>query len=56
VGGTAAPTAEALEIATFAPEALPWEGLAFKTTAWALRDWIDTRRPDLTWPEVITGR
>jgi len=56
VGGTATPTPEALEIATFAPEALPWDGLAFKTTAWALRDWIDRRRPDLGWPEAISGR
>jgi ADP-ribose pyrophosphatase YjhB (NUDIX family) len=56
VGGTAAPTPEALEIATFAPEAIPWHGIAFKTTTWALRDWIDRRRPDLTWPEVAHGR
>ena len=56
VGGTAAPTPEALEIATFAPEAIPWSGIAFKTTMWALRDWIDRRRPDLTWPEGSHGR
>src|SRR5215207_5037313 len=31
VGGTAAPTAEALEIRTFAPEDIPWSGLAFRT-------------------------
>jgi ADP-ribose pyrophosphatase YjhB (NUDIX family) len=55
VGGTAAPTPEALEIATFAPEALPWSDMAFKTTAWALRDWIDRRRPDLSWPDELTG-
>jgi ADP-ribose pyrophosphatase YjhB (NUDIX family) len=56
VGGTAAPTPEALEIRTFAPEDLPWPGIAFKTTTWALRDWIDRRRPDLTWPEGAIGR
>jgi ADP-ribose pyrophosphatase YjhB (NUDIX family) len=56
VGGTAAPTPEALEIATFAPEDLPWPGLAFRTTMWALRDWIDRRRPDLTWPPEVRGR
>jgi ADP-ribose pyrophosphatase YjhB (NUDIX family) len=55
VGGTAAPTPEALEITTFAPEAIPWSGIAFKTTTWALRDWIDRRRPDLTWPATIHG-
>ena len=47
VGGTAAPTAEALEIRTFAPEDIPWSGLAFRTTMWALRDWLDRRRPDV---------
>lgn len=47
VGGTAAPTPEALEIAAFRPEAIPWPEIAFKTTMWALRDWIDRRRPDL---------
>ena len=55
VGGTAAPTPEALEIQAFAPEALPWSGIAFKTTVWALRDWIDRRRPDLTWPPTMHG-
>ena len=55
VGGVAAPTPEALEIAAFAPEALPWSGIAFKTTIWALRDWMDRRRPDLTWPPVSHG-
>jgi ADP-ribose pyrophosphatase YjhB (NUDIX family) len=56
VGGTATPTPEALEIATFAPEDIPWSGIGFKTTTWALRDWIDRRRPDLTWPDVMHGR
>ncbi len=55
VGGTAMPTPEALEIATFAPEDIPWSGLAFRTTMWMLRDWIERRRPDLTWPEGDLG-
>ncbi len=55
VGGTATTTPEALEIATFAPEAIPWTGIAFRTTTWALRDWIDLRRPDLSWPPTIHG-
>ena len=55
VGGTARPTREALEIATFAPEAIPWSGLAFRTTMWMLRDWIDQRRPDLSWPPGDLG-
>jgi ADP-ribose pyrophosphatase YjhB (NUDIX family) len=38
---------EALEIRAFRPEAIPWSGIAFKTTMWALRDWVHRRRPDL---------
>jgi len=55
VGGTAAPTAEALEIRTFAPEDIPWSGLAFRTTMWALRDWLSRRRPDVSWPAGEIG-
>ena len=39
---------EALEIEAFAPEAIPWPGIAFKTTYWAIRDWLRRRRPDVT--------
>ena len=56
VGGTAAPTPEATEIKAYAPEAIPWRDIAFRTTTWALRDWIDRRRPDVTWPERLHGR
>ena len=56
VGGTAAPTPEATEIQAYAPEAIPWPELAFRTTMWALRDWIDRRRPDLSWPDRVVGR
>ena len=31
----------------FAPEDLPWAGIAFRTTTWALRDWVRVARPDL---------
>lgn len=37
--GTPAPTRETLELAWFRPEEIPWEALAFETTAAALRDW-----------------
>ena len=50
VGGTATTGPEALEIQTFAPEAIPWAGIAFRTTWWALVDWLARRRPDLTPP------
>lgn len=46
-GGRATLTPEALEIATFAPEAIPWEGIAFTTSIWALHDWLVRRHPEL---------
>jgi ADP-ribose pyrophosphatase YjhB (NUDIX family) len=52
VGGVAIVTPEALEVRTFAPEEIPWSDIAFKTTVWALRDWLARRRPDLVPPEV----
>ena len=56
VGGTAAPTVEATDIVAFPPESIPWAGIAFKTTTWALRDWLDRRRPDLPWPPTDVGQ
>ena len=56
VGGTAAPTPEATEIRAYAPESIPWRDIAFRTTTWALRDWLGRRRPDVPWPEHLHGR
>jgi ADP-ribose pyrophosphatase YjhB (NUDIX family) len=56
VGGTAAPTPEATEVIAFAPEDVPWAGIAFKTTTIALRDWFGRRHPDLVVPAVSPGR
>jgi ADP-ribose pyrophosphatase YjhB (NUDIX family) len=56
VGGTAAPTPEATEVRAFTPESIPWSEIAFSTTTWALRDWLDRRRPDLRWPAGDAGR
>jgi ADP-ribose pyrophosphatase YjhB (NUDIX family) len=55
-GGSHRLNPEALEIQEFRPEAIPWQGIAFKTSHWALRDWVHRRRPDLqpadrTWDE-----
>ena len=47
VGGQMQTTDEALEVVTFAPDAIPWSGIAFNTTVWALRDWLRRARPDL---------
>ena len=49
-GGEPRLNPEALEIRTFEPEAIPWQGIAFKTTYWAIRDWLRRRRPDLRVP------
>jgi ADP-ribose pyrophosphatase YjhB (NUDIX family) len=47
IGGEPTTGAEALEIAAFAPDQIPWSGIAFNTTTWALRDWVRDVRPDL---------
>lgn len=47
VGGAPQPTHEALEVRPFAPAAIPWPEIAFRTTEWALRDWVRRVRPDL---------
>jgi ADP-ribose pyrophosphatase YjhB (NUDIX family) len=50
VGGTARTGPEALEIQAFPPDDIPWAGIAFRTTWWALVDWLELRRPDLALP------
>lgn len=47
VGGAAQTGPEALEIEAFEPERIPWPEIAFRTTYWALVDWLARRRPDL---------
>ncbi len=47
VGGEARTTPEALEVRPFRPEAIPWDEIAFRTSTWALRDWVRHRHPDL---------
>jgi ADP-ribose pyrophosphatase YjhB (NUDIX family) len=47
VGGDYRLNPEALEIEAFRPDAIPWKGIAFKTTYWALHDWLNRRRPDI---------
>lgn len=50
VGGVMGTSPEALEVRTFPPESIPWPEIAFKTTWWALVDWLGKRRPDLPVP------
>ncbi len=42
--GRPSPGREALEVRWFRPEEIPWEELAYDTTRWALRDWLEARR------------
>jgi ADP-ribose pyrophosphatase YjhB (NUDIX family) len=44
-GGTARTTPEALEVRAFAPDAIPWGEIAFKTSFHAIRDWVRRRAP-----------
>jgi ADP-ribose pyrophosphatase YjhB (NUDIX family) len=47
VGGEMTATPESLEVRPFAVDDIPWSGLAFNTTLWAVRDWVRSVRPDL---------
>lgn len=51
-GGEPRTGLEALEITPFAPEKIPWAGIAFNTSTWALRDWVRSVRPDLDLAEA----
>lgn len=50
VGGVARTSPEALDVRAFPPEAIPWPEIAFRTTWFALADWLARRRPDLDPP------
>jgi ADP-ribose pyrophosphatase YjhB (NUDIX family) len=47
VGGHMTVTPESLEVRPFEVEDIPWTGLAFNTTIWAVRDWVRSVRPGL---------
>jgi ADP-ribose pyrophosphatase YjhB (NUDIX family) len=55
VAGAFRTNPEALEIQAFAPDRIPWDGVAFKTSYWALRDWVQARRPDVPVPSAFHG-
>jgi ADP-ribose pyrophosphatase YjhB (NUDIX family) len=50
VAGEARTGPEALEVQAFRPEDIPWPEIAFRTTWYALADWLARRRPDLEPP------
>jgi ADP-ribose pyrophosphatase YjhB (NUDIX family) len=43
MGGEPHPTDEALEVAAFMPDAIPWSSIGLDTTRWALHDWVRSR-------------
>jgi 8-oxo-dGTP diphosphatase len=45
VGGQRRTGLEAIEIADFGPDELPWPEIAFNTSTWALRDWVQAVAP-----------
>ena len=55
VGGEARETPEALEIRAFRPADIPWKDVAFSTSFWALRDWVQRRYPDVPVPSAFPG-
>ena len=55
VGGEARVTPEALEVRAFAPGAIPWSEVAFKTSWYALRDWVERRAPGTALPADFHG-
>jgi ADP-ribose pyrophosphatase YjhB (NUDIX family) len=54
VAGEPRVTHESLETRPFAPEAIPWQQIAFETSTRALRDWVARVRPDLPLPDPST--
>jgi ADP-ribose pyrophosphatase YjhB (NUDIX family) len=55
LGGEFLINPEALEIEAFTPARIPWDGIAFKTSYWALRDWVATRHPQVAPPPEFRG-
>jgi ADP-ribose pyrophosphatase YjhB (NUDIX family) len=47
VAGEPRTSPESLEVRSFEPAAIPWDGIAFKTTYWAIADWLGRRHPEL---------
>ena len=55
-GGALRLNPEALEFGEFLPDQIPWHEIAFKTSYWALRDWVRRVRPDIHPPTEMRER
>jgi hypothetical protein len=53
-GGEPLVTHESLETRPFAPDAIPWDQVAFETSVRAISDWVARVRPDLPLPDPST--
>ena len=49
-------THESLETRPFAPDAIPWDQIAFETSIRAISDWVAKVRPDLPLPDQSSIR
>ena len=47
LGGEMVVTEETLEVRAFEIDELPWDGIGFNTSLWAVRDYVRSVRPDL---------
>lgn len=47
ISGEMVVTEETLEVQAFELDELPWDGIGFNTSLWALRDYVRSVRPDL---------
>jgi ADP-ribose pyrophosphatase YjhB (NUDIX family) len=55
VGGEHRASVEALEVKAFAPDQIPWDEVAFKTSYWGIRDWVERRHPGTPLPSEFRG-
>jgi ADP-ribose pyrophosphatase YjhB (NUDIX family) len=51
LGGEPTTSVETLEVRAYAPADIPWPEVAFKTTWYALRDWLAHHHPEVELPD-----
>jgi len=45
----------AVVVLVFGADELPWDGIGFKTSWWAIHDWVRLRHPEVPLPERFRG-
>ncbi|HXI46535.1 MAG TPA: NUDIX hydrolase [Candidatus Acidoferrales bacterium] len=56
IGGEPTTSPESLEVRAFPPDAIPWDGISFRTTYWAIADWLARRHPSIPPGDPGLGR